>query len=128
MKVVETRTAKIFIDENNILQILLHRNCIVDYEDALDNALVIKRLTKGEPCFKLVDIRYQVKFEPKAQRFIDSKDVQDKTLARAILINNSVIRVTFNFFVQFNSIHIPTKFFTKKDAAIKWLKSFQDIH
>lgn len=125
MQIVETRTAKIFIDENNILQILLHRNSVVDYEDALDNALVIKRLTKGGACFKLVDIRYHVKFEIKAKKFIDSKDVQATTLARAVLINNSVKRVTFNFFIQFNSVQIPTRFFTKKDEAIKWLKTFQ---
>jgi len=125
MQIVETRTAKIFIDENNILQILLYKNSVVDYEDALDNILVVKTLTKGEPCLKLIDIRYQVKIEAKAQGFIDTKDVQGKTIARAILINNSVKRITFNFFIKFNSNQIPTKFFANKKEAIEWLKSFK---
>lgn len=124
MQVAETRTAKIFIDEYGILHLLLYKNATVDYEDAIDNFLVIKTLTKGEPCLKLIDIRFQVKIEKKAQLFIDSKDVQSKTIARAILINNSVKRMTFNFFIKFNSCQIPTKFFTNKKAAIEWLKNF----
>jgi hypothetical protein len=125
MQIVDTRTAKIFIDENNVLQILLYKNSVVDYEDALDNVLVVKTLTKGEPCLKLIDIRYQVTIEAKAQRFIDTKDVQNKTIARAVIINSSVKRVTFNFFTKFNSNQTPTKFFTCKKEAIEWLKSFK---
>jgi hypothetical protein len=124
MQIVETRTAKIFIDENNILQILLYKNAVIDYEDAIDNVLVVKKLTKGESCLKLIDIRYHVKIEAKAQHFIDTKDVQNKTIARAVLINSSVVKVTFNFFAKFNSNQIPTKFFTIKKEAIEWLKSF----
>lgn len=124
MKFVETRTAKIGLDENNILHILLFENIIVDYEDTLDNYLVVKNLTKGEPCLKLIDIRHQVRILPKAKRFIDSKDVQAKTIARAVLVNNTVAKLTLNFFVKFNSRGIPTKFFVTKQNAIHWLKTF----
>jgi hypothetical protein len=124
-KVVETRTAKIFINEYNILEILPYKNVVIDYEDALDNYLVVKVLTKGKAYAKLIDIRYNVTIEPKAKQFIDSKDVQGKTIARAILINSEVKRVTFNFFAKINSNQIPTKFFITKKVAIEWLNSFQ---
>lgn len=124
-KVVQTRTAKIFIDEHNILQILPFKNSVIDYEDALDNYLVVKALTKGEAYLKLIDIRYNVTIEPKAKMFIDSKDVRGKTIARAILINSEVKRVTFNFFAKINSNQIPTKFFITKKVAIEWLNTFQ---
>lgn len=126
MEVVETRTARIFVDENNILHLLLYKKAVVDYEDALDNFLVIKTLTKGEPCLKLIDIRNHVKIEEKAKKFIDKKDVQGKTIARAILINSNVIRITFNFFIKYNSNQIPTKFFSHKKEAVEWLKSFKN--
>lgn len=122
MKAVETRTAKILMDEHGVLQILLFENVVVDYEDAIDNALVVRRLTKGKSCLKLIDIRNDVKIEAKAQQYLDSKDVQSKTLARAILINNSVKRLTLNFFIKFNSQQVPTKFFTEKEEAMEWLR------
>lgn len=125
MKAVETRTAKILMDEHGVLQILLFENVVVDYEDAVDNALVVRRLTKGNPCLKLIDIRNDVKIEAKAQQYLDSKDVQGKTLARAILINNSVKRLTLNFFTKFNSQQVPTKFFTEKKEAMEWLREIR---
>lgn len=124
MNFVETRTAKIGLDENNILHFLLNENISVDYEDALDNYLVVKNFTKGEPCLKLIDIRHQVKISSKAKRFIDSKDVQAKTIARAILVSNTVAKLTLNFFIKFNSMNVPTKFFVTEQNAIDWLKTF----
>ena len=113
------------MDEHGVLQILLFENVVVDYEDAVDNALVVRRLTKGNPCLKLIDIRNDVKIEAKAQQYLDSKDVQGKTLARAILINNSVKRLTLNFFTKFNSQQVPTKFFTEKKEAMEWLREIR---
>jgi hypothetical protein len=123
MQIVETRTAKIFLDENNILHLMICRHATLDYEDALDNYLIVKNLTKGKPCFKLIDIRYQVKIEQRAKLFLDTKDVQSKTLARAILINSTVKRKTFNFFIKFNLQKTLTKFFTKEEEAKEWLRS-----
>jgi hypothetical protein len=125
MQIIETRTAKIHLDENNILHLMINKNAIVDYEDAMDNFLVIKSLTNRKSFLKLIDIRYEVKFSIKAKHFLDTKDVQEKTIARAILINSTVKRVTFNFFTQFNSHEIPTKFFIDKKEAIKWLLTFK---
>jgi hypothetical protein len=121
MQIIETRTAKIHLDEHNILYLMMNKNALVDYEDAMDNYLVIKSLTNRKPCLKLIDIRGNVTFSVKAKSFLDTKDVQEKTIARAILINSSVKRVTFNFFTQFNSHEIPTKFFINKKEAIEWL-------
>jgi hypothetical protein len=104
---------------------MINKNAIVDYEDAMDNFLVIKSLTNRKSFLKLIDIRYEVKFSIKAKHFLDTKDVQEKTIARAILINSTVKRVTFNFFTQFNSHEIPTKFFIDKKEAIKWLLTFK---
>jgi hypothetical protein len=127
MQKVKTRTAEIYLDKDLILHIVMFNGVIIDYEDALDNFLVAKRFTKEKNCVKLIDIRCKCYFEAKAKQFIDTKDVQGKTLCRAILINSSVKKVTLNFFLKYNTQKIPTRFFTEYTEAIIWLKSFTQI-
>lgn len=125
MQKVKTRTAEIYLDKDLILHIIVLNDITIDYEDALDNFLVIKGLVKEMHCAKLIDIRCKCHFEAKAKQFLDTKDVQGKTLCRAILINSSVKKVTLNYFLKFNSQKVPTKFFTEYEEAIIWLKSFK---
>ena len=127
MQKVKTRTAEIYLDKESILHITVLNNVIIDYEDALDNFLVAKRLAKERHCAKLIDVRCKCHFETKAKQFLDTKDVQGKTLGRAILINSSVKKVTLNYFLKFNSQKVPTMFFTDYNEAIIWLKSFKQV-
>jgi hypothetical protein len=119
-----TRTAEIYLDKNSILHLVINSKVIVDLEDAIDNNLVIKNITKSQPCKRLIDIRKIFKIDKKAKEYIDKKQTQENTLARAILMNNGIRRSTANFFIKFNSNKIPTKFFTEYNDAIEWLKLF----
>lgn len=125
MNKTQTRTAQIYLDENSILHIVMKVRVVVDVEDAIDNYLVIKDITKNKPCVRLIDIRKVFKIDKKAKIFIDKKQTQANTIARAILISNGLRKTTANFFVKFNSNLIPTKFFTNYDEAIEWLKTYQ---
>lgn len=127
MQKIKTRTAEIHLDENSILHIVVINDVVIDYEDAIDNFLVVKNLVKDKNCVKLIDIRCKCQFEPKAKTFLDTKDVQGKTLARAILINSRVRKATINYFLKFNTQKVATKFFTEYNEAILWLKSFMQI-
>ncbi len=122
---MQTRTANIYLDDNIILHIVMLKGVRVDMEDAIDNMLVVRDLVKNEPSVKLVDVREGLKMGQKVKSFLDSKDVQKKTKARAIYTNNSVKKITLNFFLKYNSNSIPTKFFTDYALAIDWLKTFQ---
>ncbi len=125
MNKTQTRTAQIYLDDNDILHIVMNVRVVVDLEDAIDNYLVIKNITKNKPCVRLIDIRKVFKIDKKAKVFIDKKQTQANTIARAILMNNGLRRSTANFFIKFNSNLIPTKFFINYDEAIEWLKSYQ---
>jgi len=120
----KTRTADIYLDEHNITHIVFVKKVAVDYEDAVDNYLVVKHLTKNKPCVKLIDIRADITFEAKAKKYLDNEEIQNKTKARAVLVGDSVKKVTLNFFTKFNSNSIPTKFFTDYNLAVDWLKKY----
>lgn len=125
MNKTQTRTAQIYLDENGILHLVMNVRVVVDLEDAIDNYLVIKHITKNKPCVRLIDIRKVFKIDKKAKVFIDKKQTQANTIARAILMTNGLRKSTANFFVKFNSNLIPTKFFTNYDEAVEWLKTYQ---
>jgi len=118
---IKTRTATIFMDENNIIHIIMHNNVIVDYEDALDNSLVIRSLSGGKKVLKLIDSRCNWSIEKKAKDFIDSKDIKDNTIARAVVKSSVINSKLINFFTKLNRPQIPTKIFTDYDEAYSWL-------
>lgn len=122
---MQTRTADIYLDDNNILHIVLLAGIKMDAEDAVDNLLVVRHLTKHKPCVKLIDIRAGFRIEKKAKNILDKADTQKKTMARAIVTGSSIKKVALNFFLKYNSNSIPTKFFTDINEAIEWLKTYQ---
>lgn len=122
---MRTRTADIFLDDNAILHIITLPSVRMDHEDALDNLLVARQFTKNRPSLKLIDIRAGVKLTKKAKLLLDNSMFQNRTIARAILTNNSIKKVLLNFFIQYNSGAIPTKFFSNYNKAIEWLKTYQ---
>ncbi|TND07770.1 MAG: hypothetical protein FD123_2921 [Bacteroidetes bacterium] len=46
------------------------------------------------------------------------------TLADAVLINSMAQRIIGNFYLQVNKPSKPTRLFTSREDAIKWLKTF----
>lgn len=125
MKSVKTRTGEFFIDEHDILNAVMFEDVVVDYEDALDNFLVIKDLTHNKATLRLIDLTNNPKFERKAKKFLENKEVQSMAIARAILTGSNVKMISLNFFTKLNTSKIPTKFFTNYEEAIYWLKSFK---
>jgi hypothetical protein len=121
VKEVKTRTAKIFMDENEILHFVMVENVHLDYEDAIDNALVIKKLSAGKPTLKLVDARVNWTMDKKAQTFLRSNKVKEKTIARAVVKNSFIDSLLINFFSGLSKPKVPTKIFTSYGDAYKWL-------
>jgi len=125
MNKVKTRTATIFIDENEILHIELIEGSHVDYEDAIDNHLVCKHLSNNQKVLKLLDARVKWDIDKKAEKFAESKEVEEKTNARAIVVGSSIQSVLSNFFNRLNKPNVPTMVFSEYDEAYKWLMSFK---
>ncbi|MBA2611341.1 MAG: hypothetical protein H0U95_05165 [Bacteroidetes bacterium] len=124
MKSIKTRTGEFFVDKDNILHVVMFANVVVDYEDAVDNFLVMKNLTNNQPCIKLVNLVNNTTFESKAKTYIKNKEVQSLTIARAVLTTNNVKKISLNFFLKFSSGKVRAKFFTDYNEAIDWLKLF----
>jgi len=121
LKKIVTRTAEIFSDENDIIHIIILEGVRMDYYDALDNSLVIRSLSQNKKTLKLIDARCNWSIDKKAKQFIAKKEIAEKTIARAILVNTSVKKILSNFYLGLNKPEVPVKTFTDYKVAYSWL-------
>lgn len=125
MNKITTRTAIIFIDQKGILHMEMIAGAEIDYEDAVDNAIVIKRLIGESKALKLIDSRVSWSINKKARAFV--KEIDSKqTIARAVLTQTSLSSMLNNFFSQLGKNNVPVKFFSNYEAACDWLLTFKD--
>ena len=117
-----TRTAEFWIDTNEVLHSIILPNVTIDFEDALDNSLVVRNLTQGKKVLKLTDSRNAWSIESKAKELV-KRENENKTLARAVLVTNAVDSSLRNFFTKLNAAEVPLRFFTDYDQAYAWLLS-----
>lgn len=121
VKRTKTRTATIYMDENGILNVQMHEGIHLDYEDALDNFLVMRTLSGNKPALKLIDARNKWTMDKKAGEFIRSKDAKENTIARAVVKSSLFSKVLSSFFSRLHAPDVPVKIFTNYDEAYAWL-------
>ncbi len=120
MEKVITRTVELWIDANAVLHAVILPNVSIDFEDALDNTLVVRNLTKGQKTLKLTDSRNNWSIDGKAKELL-KKENENKTIARAVLVANALDSSLRNFFTKLNAPDVPVRFFTDYDQAYAWL-------
>ena len=120
----KTRTCEMFIDIFGILHVKILGGVIVDREDAADNFLVAKHLTKGKPILKLVDARNLYRIKPEARLFVEKENEPGTHIAKAIVVGTFVRKYIKEFFLRQEHSPFPVKIFTSEKKAVEWLRSF----
>lgn len=81
-------------------------------------------LQSGEKMPVFTDARMLEKVTSEARVYGASKEVCDSMLAHAVFIDGRADTFLMNLFLKINKPSISTKFFTNKELAIEWLKTF----
>lgn len=118
-----TRTAEIYIHKKGFLSIKILEGSIIDAEDALDNLLVIKTLSKGHKMLKLVDLRGKWTITKYAKEVSKKNVSAENTIARAYITDSFITKITLRFFQSFKNPGVPQAFFTNTQEAEVWLLS-----
>jgi|SRR6185436_11902967 len=128
MEPITTRTAKIWLREDGIVQGVALPKSYQTLEDAQVNAAALTRVGLGEPRPWLIDIRLGQGVDRQARVYYSSEAVVrfTRAMAVALLIGSPVSRVVANFFIGLNKMLVPTRLFTSEDEAVVWLKTFRD--
>lgn len=79
-----------------------------------------EEVTNGQTCYALIDGRNVNRMSSDARRYLASKEQGVK--AAALLISSPVEKMIANFYLRIANPGVPTRCFTSKAAAVRWLR------
>lgn len=97
----------------------------VDEYDVADINLVIRNLSKRQAAYKLLDARANWSMDKKAKERAKKENSEKNTLARAIVVSNSIQAGLLQFLQGFSKSKYPQKIFSDWDEAYEWLLSIK---
>lgn len=123
--IIETRVAKVWLDEQDIVTIQFIETNNVDEFDIQNLNLVVRNLSNDKPVLKLVDSRYPWKISTRGKAKAIEEDTLNKTIARAIVISSTIKSTLFSFIKKFENTNYPQQYFTTTQEARQWLLTFK---
>ncbi len=124
MNTIKTSISEIYVDEDGILHIKIIESANVTLENIKENYNACKVLLGNDKVLILIDSRVKYKFSKEAQIYAASNNIPLNRIATAFLVDSFISRLTAILYIWFKKPVIPTKSFTSKEKATKWLKSF----
>jgi len=122
---VTTRTSKIWLREDGIVQVAIFPNAEEGLADARANIAASFKIGFEQRRPLLVDIRYMKSFDRAARVYYSSAETAQTITALALLVESPLSRLLANFFMGLNKVQVPTRLFTAEDKAVEWLKGFR---
>ena len=122
MKVKETEKIIFSLSDDGILYIECLPETIMSIEDGKLSTKIGMGLTEGTAMPLLCDLTNVTKMTQECRRYFAGPVHAEMFTKCALLITSPISRIIGNFFLGANKPLKPTRLFTKKEEAIKWLK------
>lgn len=75
-----------------------------------------------------IDLRNVVYTDTEARKYMAKRESVEYLTAGGLLIDNEIMRLAGNIFIKIDKPLIPTKLFTDKDKAMRWLQPYRFIN
>lgn len=123
-EVIETRTAKIWLDAYGIIHLVEKPDSQVVEEDAKDyiDAFLYMNKGKGGPVF--VNINMTKSITREARQYLSGSEALNAMSAVALYTDSPVSRVLGSFFLRLARPSYPIKMFCCEAEALEWLNKF----
>lgn len=111
--------------EEGIFKAKYTQNLVVDLEVAKEVFKLREEVCKGESYPTYWDCR-EVKYWTKEARDFQMSELNNRLIVAgaALYTESYAITITVNFFLKFNTLPFPARFFTNEADAIEWLRQF----
>lgn len=121
---MERRNDKIIwiLGPDNILRTECFPNTVMTLDDGKESTRVSAEMVNYQPLPLLCDLTNVVKMSQECRQHFAGPE-HAKTFSRAALIvTNPISKLIGNFFLGLNKPLKPTRLFTNKEVALRWLK------
>lgn len=93
----------------------------IELEHAMENTRKVKAISGDQVYPILVDIRKIRSISKQARDHFAMRDRKPGVVAIAMLVSSPLSRIIGNFFLGLNQPSVPTKMFTDREMAEKWI-------
>jgi hypothetical protein len=124
MNKVSTSVAEMFIDDDGILHIKMLEGGHVTLEKIKEYTQLASLLARNKKFLVLIDGRLDYTITDEAKKYAASEEISKDRIASGLVTNSIANKLTINLYIKFYKPVVPTKMFSDKTAAIKWLKTF----
>ena len=114
---------KFTLRPDNILHTECYPNTIMTLEDGLESTRISLEVINHKAIPLLCDLSNVVKMSRECRNHFAGEEHAKSFTKAALVVTNPISRIIGNFFMGLNRPIKPTKLFTDKDSAIKWLKN-----
>ena len=123
-KNIRVRTGKITYYGNGMIKFILKDGTEIEKDDIHEIHRTIDELTGGKKHSILTDARCEAKASKEARDYASSRSGERNTVAEAILVRSTSMKLLANFYIKFHKPKVPTKMFDSEDKAVAWLDKF----
>lgn len=120
----KVKSIEVALLKEGILHIHLRENAEINLNDAILAVVEMGEISKGRKLPVFIDAGEFCTIDSEARIFSASKESNIYTIADAIAYNNLGQKLIANFYLKQNNPSVPTKVFSQKDEAVKWLRTF----
>jgi hypothetical protein len=106
------------------MYLVLKEGAELDVEQMRELIAAAEKLSNKTPYLLISDVRVNVIITSEARKVAADKNEARFLIANAVLTNNIALKLTANFFIQFNKPHFPLKIFSDEKKAHIWLAGF----
>lgn len=125
-EVIETRAAKIYLDENRVVRIILTGGLDTD-EDGRVIIAAVDKITGSQKYLHIIDFSGIAEITPGTGNFYKLEETfrSVSVSAAALILGRTIDRPTAEFFVRLvKKPGSAMKLFNNEEKALNWLKSF----
>ncbi|MGL5888857.1 MAG: hypothetical protein ACRC3B_03180 [Bacteroidia bacterium] len=125
----QTSTSRIWFDSAaRIVYVEARAGSVFDVQEALENKEASLCLVgDGKKITLLFTSDGNITTTPAMRTLSASAEYNDNLYAVALLSTNSAMKILGNFYLRLSRPAVPTRFFSKKESAVEWLKTYAEL-
>ncbi|MBK6984503.1 MAG: hypothetical protein IPH32_07000 [Bacteroidetes bacterium] len=115
----------IVLRDDGIIELYANDHHVYIIEDVKENVKAFGELTGNEKVPVLIIGGSFSSLDDQTREFMATEESLKYSKAEAFLITSLAQKILINFYIKFNKPLVPTRVFTDKEEAIKWLMQYK---
>jgi len=110
---------------NEIMEIICDDDVIYEVKQLSEIVVNIGLITNQKKCLQLIVAGKYSNVSKEAREFMALEESVRFSIAEAYILQSLAQKIVANFFLRFNTPKAPTRMFTNRESAEKWLRTFK---